>query len=134
VAAARPTEPHAPRRLTLAVLLFGIAAFALARVLGGGHSPGPPGAAFIALNSLAAVAEEAFFRRLVYGLLAPQGPAYAIAVSALLFAAVHVTTYGYWVLPIDLGAGLVLGWQRSSTESWLVPAATHVVANVLVVI
>ena len=120
--------------VTLAVLTFGVATFTAARLLGGGHPPAAPTLAFVAMNSLAAVAEEAFFRRLVYGLLIGHGPGYAIAGSAVLFAAVHVTTYGYWVLPIDLGAGLVLGWQRWSSSSWLVPAVTHVAANVLVVI
>jgi membrane protease YdiL (CAAX protease family) len=38
------------------------------------------------------------------------------------------------VLPLDLAAGLLLGWQRQATGSWAVPAATHVVANLLVVL
>jgi hypothetical protein len=38
------------------------------------------------------------------------------------------------VLPIDLAAGLVLSWQRWASGSWRVPAVTHVLANVLVVI
>lgn len=51
----------------------------------------------------------------------------------MLFAVVHVTVYGAWVLPLDLAAGLVLSWQRWATGSWGVPAVTHVVANLLVV-
>jgi hypothetical protein len=47
---------------------------------------------------------------------------------------VHVTVYGAWVLPIDVAAGLLFGWQRWATNSWSVPAATHVLANVLVVV
>ena len=54
--------------------------------------------------------------------------------SAVLFAAVHVTVYGLWVLPLDLAAGLLFGWQRQVTGSWAVPAATHAVANLLVVL
>jgi hypothetical protein len=46
---------------------------------------------------------------------------------------VHVTVYGAWVLPIDVAAGAILSWQRWATGSWAVPAITHVVANVLVV-
>jgi membrane protease YdiL (CAAX protease family) len=45
-----------------------------------------------------------------------------------------VTVYGWWVLPIDIAAGLVLAWQRWATGSWKVPAVTHVLANLLVVL
>ena len=58
----------------------------------------------------------------------------ALGGSALLFAAVHVTVYGLWVLPLDLAAGLLLGWQRQVTGSWAVPAVTHALANLLVVL
>lgn len=115
-------------------LALGAGAFAAGRVLGGGHGPAVLSAHLVVLNSLAAVAEEAFFRRLWYGLLMPAGPVWAVAGSAAMFAAVHLATYGPAVLPLDLAAGLVLGWQRWSTGSWAVPAVTHIVANILVVI
>jgi hypothetical protein len=35
------------------------------------------------------------------------------------------------VLPLDLAAGLIFGWQRRATGSWTAPAATHVIANLL---
>jgi len=54
--------------------------------------------------------------------------------SALLFSVVHVSIYGLWVLPLDIAAGLVLGWQRAVTGSWRASAITHVVANLLVVL
>jgi membrane protease YdiL (CAAX protease family) len=117
-----------------AVLAFGLGAFALGRLIGGGHPPVPFGASALALNSLAAVAEEAFFRRFAYGVLAGWGRTGAIVGSALLFAVVHLTIYGAWVLPLDLAAGLVLGWQRWASGRWSVPAITHVVANVLVMV
>ena len=85
-------------------------------------------------NTLAAVAEEVWFRRLCYGLLAPAGPVVAIAGSTLLFAAVHVSTYGFWILPLDLAAGALFGWQREVTGSWAASAATHAIANLLVVL
>ena len=88
----------------------------------------------LVLNTLAALSEEAFFRRLVYGALLPGGAAAAVVGSAVAFAAVHVTVYGPWVLALDLAAGLVLGWQRWASGSWRVPALTHVVANLLVVL
>ena len=127
-------EHAVPVRTTVLVVGLGIAAFAIGRLIGGGTAPTSPTAKIIALNTLAAVAEEAFFRRLVYSALAPSGAAIAITGSALLFALVHLTVYGAWVLPIDLAAGLVLGWQRWATGSWRAPAITHAAANLLVVI
>lgn len=120
--------------LSLAVLGVGLAAFATGRALGGGEAPGAALGHLVLLNSLAAVAEEAFFRRLVYAALLPAGAAVAVGGSAALFAVVHVTVYGAWVLPVDLAAGLVLSWQRWASGSWAVPALTHVLANLLVVV
>ena len=119
----------------LPVLGVGIAAFAVGRlVLTGSPPPAPATALVIGLNTLAAVAEEAFFRRLVYGALLASGPAVAVGGSAVLFAAVHITVYGWWVLPLDLAAGMLFGWQRRATGSWGVPAVTHAVANLMVVL
>jgi membrane protease YdiL (CAAX protease family) len=123
-----------PVRQRVIVLGAGIAAFGLARVIGGGEAPAPFLLRVIALNSLAAVAEEAFFRKLAFDALRDRGPIVAVAVTSILFAVVHVTVYGFWVLPLDLAAGLVLGWQRWAGDSWTIPAATHVVANLLVVL
>jgi len=127
-------EPVVAVRTTALAVGLGVAAFALGRLIGGGTAPASPTARLVALNTLAAVAEEAFFRRFVYSALVPSGPFVAVTGSALLFALVHLTVYGAWVLPIDLAAGLVLGWQRWATGSWRVPAITHAFANVLVVI
>ena len=86
----------------------------------------------MALNALAAVAEEAFFRRYLYGLLDGRwGTVVAVLATAALFALVHVSVWGWWVLPLDLAAGLLLSWQRAATGRWSVPAATHVLANTL---
>ena len=124
-----------PYREAVPVLLLGVGAFALGRVLAAGSPAAPPATAFVVgINTLAAVAEEAFFRRLVYGALLAGGPTTALVGSAVLFAAVHVTVYGLWVLPLDLAAGLLLGWQRQATGSWAVPAVTHAIANLLVVV
>jgi membrane protease YdiL (CAAX protease family) len=122
-------------RAALPVLAIGVGAFAVGRALLSGSPPPAPATAFVvALNTLAAVAEEAFFRRLVYGALLAAGPVAALVGSAALFAAVHVTIYGFWVLPLDFAAGLLFGWQRQVTGSWAVPALTHAAANVLVVL
>jgi membrane protease YdiL (CAAX protease family) len=121
-----------PRRAL--VVGVGVAAFAAARAIGGGEPPAPALLEVMALNSLAAVAEEAFFRRLAFDALRERGELFAIVATALLFAVVHITVYGFWVLPLDLAAGLVFGWQRSAGRSWTVPAVTHVIANLLVVL
>ena len=118
----------------LPVLALGVAAFMVGRVVGGGHAPQPLVLRVVILGSLAAVAEEVFFRRFVYDALLAGGTALAVVGSAVLFGAVHVTVYGWWVLPIDLAAGFVLSWQRWATGSWKVPAITHVLANLLVVL
>jgi membrane protease YdiL (CAAX protease family) len=83
---------------------------------------------------VAAVAEEVFFRRLVYGWLERWGAAVAVGVAALLFALVHVPVYGWGVLPIDLAAGLVFGWQRWASGTWTAPAVAHAVANLLALV
>ncbi|HET9443566.1 MAG TPA: CPBP family intramembrane glutamic endopeptidase [Acidimicrobiales bacterium] len=133
---ANGTRPAAgPVLGALPVLALGVGAFAAGRLLLAGSPPPASATAFVVgLNTLAAVAEEAFFRRLVYGALLAGGAGLAVIGSAVLFAAVHVTVYGLWVLPLDLAAGLLFGWQRQATGSWTVPAATHAVANVLVVV
>ena len=118
--------------VSLGALAIGAAGFALGRAVV--DVPlGPTGlATAIALNALAAVAEEAFFRRYLYGLMAAwSGPRVAVVATAALFAVAHVTVWGWWVLPLDLAAGLVLSWQRAATGRWSVPAATHVLANTL---
>ena len=127
-------ERRAGRSATAVVVAVGIGAFALGRLAGGGHPPAPVTWRVVAMVSLAAVAEEAFFRRLLYAVLRPAGVLLAVAGSAGLFAAAHVTVYGWWVLPIDIAAGLLLSWQRAATGSWRASAVTHVAANLLVIL
>lgn len=85
----------------------------------------------IAASVVAAVAEEIFFRRLVYGWLQKWGSVLAIVGSAALFALIHIPVYGLGVLPLNLAAGLIFGWQRHASGSWTAPALTHVIANLL---
>ena len=118
---------------SLGVFALGVAAFTVGRWVVDVPAFMPAGLAVaVALNALAAVAEEAFFRRYLYGLLAPSfGTVAAVVGTAAAFALVHVTLWGWWVLPLDLAAGLVLSWQRAASDRWSVPAATHVLANTL---
>lgn len=127
----------AARRLRLSPLVTlsaGASVFIAGRLLQGGHAPVHGTAILICLNTLAAVAEEAIFRRVAFGALLAAGPVTAVAGSALLFGVAHVTVYGWWAFPLDVAAGVVLGWQRWVSGSWLAPAATHAFADLLVVI
>jgi membrane protease YdiL (CAAX protease family) len=115
-------------------LAVGLGAFIVARLMAGPVAPLAVGASAIGLNLVAAVAEEAFFRRFLYGSLLPFGAAGAIVLSSVVFALVHVPLYGGAVFWVDLGAGLLLGWQRWASGSWAAPAATHAAANILAVL
>ncbi len=121
---------HASRARIAAVTLVGVGAVLLVRAISPPiHAVYTP-EAFVA-NIVAAIAEEAFFRRFVYGWLAARGEGFAIAGAAALFALIHVPIYGFGVLPIDFAAGLLLGWQRRESGTWTSSAVTHVVANIL---
>ena len=88
----------------------------------------------VAMSVGAAISEELFFRRLVFGTLVRWGVGVAIVGSAVSFAAVHIPLYGPAVLWVDLGAGLLFGWQRWASGNWHASAATHALANLAAVI
>lgn len=119
------------RRWWVIVLMVGMAPFAAVRAAGSILSLTPFFLPAVAANVVAAVAEEAFFRRLGYGALARWGAGVAVLGTAAAFAIVHVPTYGWAVLPTDLAAGVILGWQRWASGGWGAPALTHVFANLL---
>ena len=58
----------------------------------------------------------------------------AIAISGVVFALVHLPAYGTAAIPVDLGAGLLFGWQRWASGTWATPAITHGAANLLAVL
>jgi len=124
--------PVAPGRAMLRpslVLAIGLAAIAVALVAGGRPVASPLAAWSLPLALLAAVAEEALFRRAAYSALERHGVIVAVGATAVAFALIHVPLYGWAVLPVDLGAGLLLSWQRWASGTWTVPAATHAAAN-----
>lgn len=126
-----PPDTHAPRIPRRLGLVVGLSAIAIAAVASGRPVPLPFAAWALPLALLAAVAEEALFRRVAYGWLARWGVPVAVIGSATLFALVHVPLYGVAVFPVDLGAGLLFSWQRWATGTWTVPAATHAAANLI---
>ena len=128
--ASRTTGTMPPR----AVLAMGFLALGAAALASGTPVPSPWTAVALPLSLLAAIAEEALFRRVLYGQLERVGPAVAVLGSAALFALVHLPAYGTTALPVDLGAGLLFGWQRWASGTWTVPATTHAAANLLAVL
>jgi membrane protease YdiL (CAAX protease family) len=116
------------------VLAVGLVAVVLAIVAGGRPVAAPYAAWALPLALLAAVAEEALFRRAAYGALQRRGAIVAVGATALAFALVHVPLYGVAAFPVDLGAGLLLSWQRWASGTWTVPAATHAVANLVMTV
>jgi Type II CAAX prenyl endopeptidase Rce1-like len=121
-------QARLPRSVVLGVGLTGVGAAAVAA----GRPVAFPATTWaIPLALLAAVAEEALLRRVLYARLEPAGIAVAIGATAALFALLHVPLYGWAAFPVDLGAGLLLSWQRWASGTWTVPAATHAAANLL---
>jgi membrane protease YdiL (CAAX protease family) len=115
------------------VLAIGVGAVAVAGAAGGPVPERRVGVVAVGLAVVAAVAEEALFRRVLYGRLERFGAVVAVVGSAVVFALVHLPGYGVAAMPVDLGAGLVLSWQRYACGRWTVPAVTHAVANLLAV-
>ena len=113
------------------VMAGGIATVLVAAAVSGPPVPLVVSAWVVPLNVAAAVAEEAFFRRLLYGTLRRWGVIVAVLGSALAFALLHVPFYGPAVFWVDLGAGLLFGWQRWASGGWGAPAVTHAAANLL---
>jgi membrane protease YdiL (CAAX protease family) len=118
----------------LPVLILGLAAVVLVAWVVGPWPPLRLGWTGAPVGVLAAVAEEALFRRLAYARLLRFGAGVAVLGSALAFALLHVPLYGVAVLPVDLGAGLLLSWQRWASGTWTVPAATHAAVELLAVL
>ena len=131
LAAPAETPAAASRRTWMAVTMAGTAAFAAVAILAPATPQLPLAASAVVASVIAAVAEEAFFRRFLYGFLSRWGPALAVLGSAAAFALAHAPRYGWRAVSLDLGAGVVFGWQRWATGRWTSPAATHVVANLM---
>jgi membrane protease YdiL (CAAX protease family) len=134
VSIATPVPDETPRSSAATALCVGVATVLAASALFANGIHLPHGPLAIVLGVGAALSEELFFRRLVYGTLAAWHPAVAVVGSAAVFALVHVPLYGPPVFWVDLGAGLLLSWQRWASGDWRASAATHAVANVLAVV
>jgi membrane protease YdiL (CAAX protease family) len=92
--------------------------------------PNVPFVGWALATTIVAVAEETLLRGALFDRLAVGwGPGLAIVAAAIAFALMHVPTYGWTVVPLDLGVGLWLGGLRVLARSVLAPAIAHVVAD-----
>ncbi|HEY8739275.1 MAG TPA: CPBP family intramembrane glutamic endopeptidase, partial [Candidatus Dormibacteraeota bacterium] len=126
----RPAALAAGATLGLLLLLPGLWLRAAGLPIRAWFVPPVALAAYSAALLVIAPAEELYLR----GVLQPAlrnslGAGPAIAVTALLFAAIHVPAYGPAAIPLDLGVGILLGWLRQRTGSTAACAVAHVVAD-----
>jgi membrane protease YdiL (CAAX protease family) len=127
---ARPARAPLGWAVPLGLGLVGVAG---AAVVAGPVADRRVGMVGVGLALVAAVVEEALFRRVLYDRLLRFGAVVAVIGSAVVFAVVHLPAYGVAAMPVDLGAALLLSWQRYASGRWTVPAVTHAVANLLAV-
>jgi membrane protease YdiL (CAAX protease family) len=86
-----------------------------------------PWLAVLAIVILAPIAEELFFRGVVFNaFLREGGRRWAFVGSSALFAAIHLSLVAF--VPIFL-LGLALAWVYDRTNNLLAPIAMHVVVN-----
>jgi membrane protease YdiL (CAAX protease family) len=89
-----------------------------------------PFAAWLAVTLLVATAEEALLRGAMFDALREAGGlALAVPVSTVAFALMHVPLYGWAVVPLDVGAGLLLCGLRVAGRSVAAPVVAHAVAD-----
>ena len=116
--------------LAAAGALIAIAAVARAR---GPWIPLDPAAALLSwaqVTILVATAEELVLRGALFDAAEEAvGTAGAVAVAAVAFALLHVPLYGWAVVPLDLGVGVLLGGLRILTGGVTAPAIAHAVAD-----
>jgi membrane protease YdiL (CAAX protease family) len=85
-----------------------------------------------AATTLVAVTEEAVLRGALFDALDRwRGPDVAVVGAALAFALLHVPLYGWYVVPLDLAVGLLLGALRLLTGTWTAPAVAHTGADLI---
>ncbi|MGH7721987.1 MAG: CPBP family glutamic-type intramembrane protease [Candidatus Dormibacteria bacterium] len=82
------------------------------------------------LVAVVAAAEELVLRGVLFDALrSTSGEGVAVAVTALLFAVIHLPLYGMTALPIDLCVGVFLGCLRVASGGVTAPLVAHVVAD-----
>ncbi len=85
---------------------------------------------WLPLVSIVATTEELVFRGVLFDAVRDRsGDAVAVAVTAVLFAAIHLPLYGASALPIDLCVGVFLGCLRVGSGGVTAPLVAHVLAD-----
>ena len=93
--------------------------------------PAPSFAPWAVVTVLVAVAEEAVLRGALFDAVeAAGGLALALLVTSAAFALLHVPLYGWHVVPLDLGVGLLFGGLRILGGGIAAPAMAHVAADI----
>jgi membrane protease YdiL (CAAX protease family) len=86
--------------------------------------------AWAGITVLVAVAEELVLRgALLDAATAAFGPTAAIALTSVAFGLVHVPLYGWSVVPLDIGVGILFAGLRLVTGSVAAPALAHLIAD-----
>lgn len=127
------------RTHALAGVAFGLilVAIVLAGVFLAGHTlvpglarPASPFLPWAMITIVVAVAEEAVIRGLLFDRVRRAGGTLlALAVTTAVFALVHVPSYGWHVVPLDVAVGFALGGLRIVTRGFAAPAVAHAVAD-----
>jgi membrane protease YdiL (CAAX protease family) len=109
----------------VALSLLGLPAIAL-----GARAPASTLTWWVPLVTVVAAAEELVLRGVLFDAVRRHlGDAIAVAVTALLFAAIHLPLYGAGALPINLCVGVFLGCLRVGTGGVTAPMVAHVFAD-----
>ena len=111
--------------------LVALSLVGLPAIVIGARAPASTLTWWVPLVTVVAAAEELVFRGVLFEEVRVRaGDAIAIAVTALLFAAIHLPLYGAAALPIDLCVGVFLGCLRVGTGGVTAPLIAHVVADI----
>jgi membrane protease YdiL (CAAX protease family) len=136
VAAAGGWTPSRPRAQALIAgvvaggLLVAISAASRWPVLPMTLGHAAPFVPWVLITSLVATAEELVLRGSLWRWAAESaGDVAALLLTSLLFALIHVPVYGWSVVPLDVGVGLMFGGLRLWFGGPAAPAAAHVIAD-----
>jgi membrane protease YdiL (CAAX protease family) len=109
----------------VALSLLGLPAITL-----GARAPASTLTWWVPLVTVVAAAEELVLRGVLFDAVRSHlGEVMAVAVTALLFAIIHLPLYGAGAVPIDLCVGVFLGCLRVGTGGVTAPLVAHVLAD-----
>jgi membrane protease YdiL (CAAX protease family) len=113
-----------------AAALVALATVGEPAVLFGARAPVSSLLWWMPLVSVVAAAEELLLRGVLFDAIrAHGGDALAVAMTALLFALIHLPLYGAPALGVDLCVGVFLGCLRVASGGLTAPLVAHVLAD-----